>query len=180
MSELKHTRSKRYQATNSTNAAFAKVPGEASSIDDDAFEMGNESDLYRGLRIRFMGVGSDGNAANWKLWHLVQTASSAGGDPDEYVRQLFASGTATLSGTAGVSTRGMKSTEKVCDAATAAAAAYAIAVTPGWKGEDPIAFSEVDGVAEVLIPDFANADYAELEFEIGTATSINAMIEGVV
>ncbi len=173
--QLLANRPKRFFKTNSFDAAFVKSAGPTLTPDADAYKVGTSNEQVRYLRLVFFGEGLATKIGNWKIWHLREAVAGSG----EYIRQLYLSGTCTLGATAGLSDRGVKTTEKYCDGITITPADYGTHATSGFGGVAARVHNPgSNGIAELLIPEFGNGELCELETTIGTCVSLNALVDG--
>jgi len=174
-----------YLATNSTNAAFATVAGRTVTAPTAAsvFSLGaNQGAKYRGVRITFFGVGTAGTSGNWRVWSLKQGAAFLNGSTTDYTRQLVAHGTATLgAGTGALSSGHPLTTEKMCDQLTCVADLWGTGAAAANNGVAPFVITcAAGGEATLVINDLDDTWAIEVEFEKGTTTSLNCLIERVV
>jgi hypothetical protein len=169
-----------YLATNSTNAAFALTEGRTTTAPADLISMGpTAGSKFRQLEATFGGVADENDVANWKLFAINRgTSGPASPTTLDYNRRLFCSGTMTFGTQTGVLTaNGLKTTDKICDELTLTVEPYGLAAYAAFGGIVPKIYSPgSNGEAILYIPEGANADDWEFEFEIGNATSVNAFV----
>lgn len=169
-----------YLTTNSTNAAFALTEGRTTTAPTALISMGAiNGSKFRGLEVVFYAVGDDNDVSNWKLFTINRGTSGPSSNTSvDYCRRLYCSGTATFGTQVGVvSANGIKTTERIADALTLTVEPYGTAAYAAFGGVIPKIYSPgSNGEAVLWIPEGGNCDDFEFEFEIGTATSVNALV----
>jgi hypothetical protein len=166
-------------SSNSTNAAFALAEGRTTTAPSNLVSMGFPGSKFRGLEVVFYAVGDDNDVANYKIFAVNRgTSGPASSTTVDYCRRLFVSGTATFGTQFGVvSANGIKTTERIADAITLTVEPYALDAYVAFGGVKPRVYTPAaNGEAVLWIPDGGNCDDFEFEFEVGTATSVNALV----
>lgn len=169
-----------YLTSNSTNAAFALAEGRTTTAPTNLISMGPVAgSKFRALELVFFANGDDNDVANWRLYSVSRgTSGPSATTTVDYNRRLFCSGTATFGTQLGVVTsNGIKTTDRIADAITLTVEPYALDAYVAFGGVKPRVYTPAaNGEAVLWIPEGANTDDWELEFEVGTATSVNALV----
>lgn len=153
-----------------TQAAFTQAAGRQATKPTGLVTLGQTNgDKPRFVDFIPFGAGSATNTFDYKVW-AVTVCLNATGSIDDYDVQLFCSGTATLSATAGVGSFGITSAEKVCDTLTVAPATYGTAVTTAFGGVLPTVFTGSAG-ASLFVPETGNIHGFIFETDLTGASS---------
>lgn len=116
------------------------------------------------------GSGAAGTTFDYKLW-VVSVSYTENGTIDDYDLQLFCSGTATLSASAGVGSYSITSAEKVCDGLTVTnAGTYGEKLVDAFGGVDPLVFTGSAG-ATLFCPDIGSVYGFVFETDLTGASS---------
>ena len=171
-SDLKSDGYFRGLSTNSTQTTFTIAAGRTLTKPAGFIALGQTNgEKPRYGRFIPFGAGSATNTFDYKVWAVTACMNGTGGI-DDYDVQLFCSGTATLSSTAGVGTWGITSSDKVCDTLTVTTATYGTAIVNAFGGVAPLVFTGSAG-AQLFIPETGNIHGFVFETDITDATSAN-------
>ncbi len=147
--------------TYATQDAFTLSAGRTATKPTGMIVLGTDSNKPRFLEFLPYGEGSAATTFDYKLWAVTVTYNDTGGI-DDYCLQLFCSGTATLSSTAGVAVYGVTSADKLCDTLSVTTAAYGTAITNAFGGVAPLVFTGSAG-ATLFVPETGNVHGFVLE-----------------
>lgn len=190
---------RRYLSSNSTQTAFELTAGRSASSPASS-TTAHERDIvalgdgFRGARIQVFGAGSDNQTINGRVW-LVRRGMASDGSfnpgatspKGDYELEFYGSFVATLSAALGGQASGapVLSTERIAD--TIVWTLGSTSTSPKGVGTliesnnglgTSYAYSPADDTpAKLSIPDMDGAYGFVIEFDLGTATSANAVVE---
>lgn len=164
-----------YLASNSTNTgSWSLGTGRLTTLPTSVIELGpTQGERARGLELTFFGVGTAGQAFNWRALAIEPVFKNI--SPSSIMaweRQVFATGTATLGATAGAEPYGLTSTNLLCDGCTAALSTFGTVIKSAYAGAAIQAHNPGSGEpARVIIPEFGNAWGVQIEFDNNSTTT---------
>lgn len=168
--------------TSSTNPAFTINAGRSTTKPTDMFVLSSDisGTRMRTVEATLFGTGSAGNTFDVKVWVVKIGVSTATGEAEDWEQQPFCTFTATLGSTAGVGATGITSGDKIVTTLSAPVmTAFGTAVLNAYQGIAPVVYSPGDNTpARLFLPELGNAYAVKFEFDIITATSANALVEG--
>lgn len=189
----------RYLATSSTQTAFGLAAGRTTT-NPESTTAANERRVvwvgtgFRGCRVHICGTGADNATIAFRVLLVRRGLSSDGArewvpsaSKGDWSLEQYGAGSATLSTAVGAATTGVPvlSTERIADTITWTVSTTATTPTgPGALIEASnglgvsFVYSPADNTPAFLsIPDLDGAAGFVIEFDLGTATSANAVVE---
>ena len=173
----------RYLSTNSTASAYTITPGRTLTRPSNLFSVGGlDGKRQRALEVTAFGAGADNSDFGIKCYGVKRCISIVNGvtEVDWDVYLILEVATCTLGTMLGVGTiGGIMTTDRVADTMSAPTLdAYHTKSVAAYGGVTASVHSPAgNGEARLFIPDVGNAEFVVFDFDMGTATSGNLLIE---
>ena len=199
--------SRLYLPANSTQADFTTVtPVLANGVRSDMSVIGGHlyinyantinwkvivPNLYRGMRVEFVGAGADDSTFNYRMWAVTPRLAATANMNAYTYGEIVSLGLVNYGiGTGILSTQVGTGNPVAADNRYADTLTFTLAdgtTTPTGVGDvygsaynlgTPTVYSPTNNSGAVLaIPDLSNLWGIVIEFDLGTATSMNALVE---